>query len=192
MSNIKPKPVALSIEARAVARAVPRLDQNLSLSLSLSLGEGVAASPISRPRIKRVILACLESSKKQLRYGAEINLRLCHKKEALTLNLAHRGKNYAPNVLTFEYPSSPRQPLLSDIAICMPVLKKEALQQNKTLEHHFIHLLVHGCLHAIGYDHLEDDQATIMENLERQILRRFRIGDPYITTLRKNGLTALR
>jgi probable rRNA maturation factor len=142
--------------------------------------------------MKRVILASLSSSQKPLRYGAEINLRLCNAKEAKALNKAHRGRIYAPNVLTFEYPSLPGQPLQSDIAICIPVLEKEAMQQSKTLEQHFIHLLVHGSLHAIGYDHLDEDQAEIMENLERKILKRFRISDPYIQGQRKTALTALR
>jgi probable rRNA maturation factor len=82
-------------------------------------------------------------------------------------------------VLTFEYPRVPRQPMQADIAICLPVVHQEALQQHKTIEHHFIHLLVHGCLHAVGFDHLDEGEAQIMENLERRVLKRFRIADPY-------------
>ncbi len=145
----------------------------------MSLGQGVESSPIARARLRRIILASLSASQKPLRTGAVIHLHLCDVKEAKALNRAHRGKAYAPNVLTFEYPRVPRQPMQADIAICLPVVQQEALQQHKTIEHHFIHLLVHGCLHAVGFDHLDEGEAQIMENLERQVLKRFRIADPY-------------
>jgi probable rRNA maturation factor len=95
------------------------------------------------------------------------------------LNRAHRTKLYAPNVLTFEYPRKQGEPLRADIAICMPIVEKEALKQGKPLDHHFIHLLVHGCLHALGLDHIASQEAMMMENLERTILRAFRVPDPY-------------
>jgi probable rRNA maturation factor len=153
-----------------------------SLTFDLSLAEGIDSSPISRPRMRRVILASLAANEKQVRFGACINLRLCNLAEARALNRTHRDKGYAPNVLTFEYPRLPRQPVQSDIAICMPVVRKEARQQGKLLDHHFMHLLVHGCLHALGYDHVDDAQAEAMEALERQILKRFRISDPYLSS----------
>jgi probable rRNA maturation factor len=127
-------------------------------------------------------LASLSANKIAIRYGALINLRLCDIKEAKALNRTHRGKAYAPNVLTFEYPSVPGQAMQADIAICLPVVLKEALEQGKALENHFIHLLVHGSLHALGFDHLDDRQAEEMESLERKILKRFRISDPYALT----------
>jgi probable rRNA maturation factor len=150
------------------------------LSFDLSVAEGLEACPLSRPRLRRLILASLSASKRTLNFGAVISLRLCDVKEAKALNRSHRGKTYAPNVLTFEYPSLPSHPLRADIAICLPVVEKEARQQGKKLDHHFMHLLVHGTLHAVGFDHIEPPEAETMENLERQILKRFRISDPYL------------
>ncbi len=158
----------------------PNAPKSLALGLDLSLGSGIDSCPISRVRLRRVLLASLSASKKPLRHGAMINLRLCDAKEAKALNRAHRCKAYAPNVLTFEYPTLPGQALQADIAICIPVVQKEARQQGKTLEHHFVHLLVHGSLHALGFDHLDNSQAEVMESLERKILKRFRISDPYL------------
>lgn len=152
----------------------------LKLGLDVSLGAGIATCPLSRARLRRVLLAGLSTRKKPLRHGAIISLRLCDTKEAKALNRAHLGKAYAPNVLTFEYPSQSGQALQADIAICLPVVQREAKQQGKTLESHFVHLLVHGCLHALGFDHLDDGEAEVMESLERKILKRFRISDPYL------------
>jgi probable rRNA maturation factor len=177
MSSRKPRSARLS-----VAQAPKALNLGLELGLDLSFGPGIDACPISRPRLRRVLLASLSVSEKPLRHGVLINLRLCDTKEARALNRAHRGKVYAPNVLTFEYPSLAGQALQTDIAICMPVVKKEALEQSKTLENHFIHLLVHGSLHALGFDHVNDHQAEVMEGLERKILKRFRISDPYVVS----------
>jgi probable rRNA maturation factor len=153
--------------------------EGVNLTLDLGLGTGISACPISRARVKRAIFASLATSPKLTRAGAIINLRLCDVKEAKALNRAHRGKSYAPNVLTFEYPILPRQPLQADIAICIPIVEKEAKQQGKSIDHHFVHLLVHGCLHALGFDHIDDEEAQRMEDQERSILKRFRIPDPY-------------
>ncbi len=171
MSNLKPRSV------RPSAAHAPGV---IKLGLDLSVASGIEACPISRARLRRVLLASLSSSKKPLRHGAMISLRLCDAKEAKTLNRVHRGKAYASNVLTFEYPSQPGQALVADIAICLSVVGQEAKQQGKTLESHFVHLLVHGCLHALGFDHLDERQAEVMESLERKILKRFRISDPYL------------
>lgn len=149
------------------------------LELSVTLGDGIATCPVSRARIRRLVLRCLESVAAPPRNGAMVSLLLCDRKEARRLNNAHRSKTYVPNVLSFEYPRLPGQPLQADIALCLPVVADEALKQGKTLEHHFMHLLVHGCLHALGMDHLDGQQAEAMEQLEREILRRFRIADPY-------------
>lgn len=153
--------------------------KQISLILDLSFSDGITTSPISRARVRRVILACLSIKAKLLKNGAVINLRLCDMKEAKALNRTHRDKTYAPNVLTFEYPKRPGAPLQADIAICIPVVQKEASKQGKSLEHHFIHLLVHGSLHALGYDHQNESEAEVMEDIERTILKRFKIQDPY-------------
>jgi len=131
--------------------------------------------PLLRPRIRRLVLASLDANTQT----AAITLRLVSAKEGRSLNLAYRGKDYATNVLTFAY--SPPPALEADIVVCWPVVQREARQQKKPVEHHLMHLIVHGCLHACGLDHEEDEQADTMEALEGQILRRFRISNPYGT-----------
>jgi probable rRNA maturation factor len=155
---------------------------NISLNFSVSCAEGIAECPLSRARLRRLMLASLSHVARPalLKHGAMFNLRLCDEKEARALNRAHRQKTYAPNVLTFEYPTIKGQPLMADIALCMPVVALEAGQQGKNIDHHFAHLLVHGCLHALGFDHEEEVQAVEMEGIERAVLKRFRIADPYL------------
>ncbi len=151
----------------------------MKIELGLALGEGIAACPISRPRLRRLVLRSLTEAGAVPPQGAAIHLLLCDRREAMQLNRAHRGRRYAPNVLSFEYPPLKGQPLSADIAICLPVVEDEARQQGKSMQDHFMHMVVHGCLHACGLDHLEQDQAQHMEAIERRVLRAFRIADPY-------------
>jgi probable rRNA maturation factor len=110
---------------------------------------------------------------------AEVTLRIVGEAEGRRLNRAHRGKDYATNVLTFVYESAPRAPLAGDIVLCAPVLAREAKAQGKTLEAHCAHLVVHGLLHLQGHDHEADADAVAMERGERVILRRLGFADPY-------------
>lgn len=109
-----------------------------------------------------------------------MTLRLVDSSESQQLNSAYRAKDKPTNVLTFVYndPATPHK-LAADIVICTPVLKTEALDQGKTYLNHATHLVVHGTLHALGYDHIEAGDATVMEALERKILTTFSIADPY-------------
>jgi probable rRNA maturation factor len=106
-------------------------------------------------------------------------LRLVGQAEGRQLNREFRAKDYATNILTFDYSGPPD--LAADLVICLPVVQKEARAQRKTLEAHLLHLVVHGILHACGLDHESDDEADAMEALEARILARFRIADPYGT-----------
>lgn len=108
---------------------------------------------------------------------AEIVIRIVDVAEGRTLNQCYRGKDYATNVLTFVYDDT--APLSGDIVLCADVIKKEARQQHKPLMAHFAHLTVHGVLHLQGYDHIEDEDALIMEKMETDILARMGIHDPY-------------
>ena len=110
---------------------------------------------------------------------AALLLRFVDHEEGQVLNRDYRGKNYATNVLTFNYQDEAGDLVSADIIVCAAVVEQEARAQGKTLHDHYAHLVVHGVLHACGYDHEQDDQASIMENLEREVLRRFRIADPY-------------
>jgi probable rRNA maturation factor len=107
---------------------------------------------------------------------AEFTVRLVDAEEGRALNRDYRGKDYATNVLTFDYS---RAPLMADLVLCAPVVEAEARAQGKTLEDHYAHLLVHGALHALGHDHEHDAEAERMEALERRALAGLDIADPY-------------
>ena len=111
-----------------------------------------------------------------------INLRWVDEAEGRALNHQHRGlgqdKDYATNVLTFEY-GVDAGVLSADIVLCWPVIVQEAQAQGKLLRNHAAHLIIHGALHALGYDHIEDDEAQAMEALETKLLARLKIADPY-------------
>ena len=107
-----------------------------------------------------------------------ITLRFVNAAEGKKLNSAFRQKNYATNVLTFPYTLS-KSDLAADIIFCLPVLQKEAKEQSKLLKAHLAHLIVHGCLHAQGYDHEVAKDAKKMEALEIQILQNMGFANPY-------------
>lgn len=107
-----------------------------------------------------------------------LTLRFVNAAEGKKLNQAFRKKDYATNVLTFPYELS-KNTLVADIIFCLPVVQKEAKEQGKTLKAHLAHLIVHGCLHAQGYDHELDKDAKKMESLEIQILQKLGFANPY-------------
>jgi len=111
----------------------------------------------------------------------EVALRIIDEAEMRALNLRYRGRDYATNVLSFpaDLPAGLDLPLLGDIAICAPVVRREAADQSKPPEAHWEHLLVHGMLHLLGFDHEEETAAQTMENLERRILATLGRADPY-------------
>jgi probable rRNA maturation factor len=114
-----------------------------------------------------------------LRAEAEITVRLVGLNEARDLNRAYGGNDHATNVLTFVLRESP--PYHGDVAMCAPVVAKEARTQGKTLAAHYAHLTVHGVLHLQGYVHENEPEALAMEKLETRILKRLGYPDPYST-----------
>ncbi|MBU3595458.1 rRNA maturation RNase YbeY [Polynucleobacter sp. 86C-FISCH] len=110
--------------------------------------------------------------------GGLMTLRFVNATEGKKLNLAYRQKDYATNVLTFPYELSKNE-LVADIIFCLPVLQKEAKEQDKLLKAHLAHLIVHGCLHAQGYDHEAAKDAKKMETLEIQTLQKMGFANPY-------------
>jgi probable rRNA maturation factor len=116
---------------------------------------------------------------------AAVTLRLVDEEEGRVLNRGFRGRDYATNVLTFAYPES--APLSGDIAICLPVVAREAKQQRKTLEAHLAHLTVHGMLHLQGFDHQNATEAELMEGLETEIVSKLGYDDPYITNVKADS-----
>jgi probable rRNA maturation factor len=121
---------------------------------------------------------------------ADLSIVIVDSAESQSLNLEFRGKDKPTNVLSFpfEVPAELAHirdemgNLIGDLVICAEVVESEAHEQNKPLLHHWAHMVVHGCLHLLGYDHIKDDEADTMENLERQILAKLDINDPYLIT----------
>ena len=109
--------------------------------------------------------------------GAEITVRFVDEEEGRMLNSTYRHRDYATNVLTFDYAREPV--VMADIALCIPVLEREAREQNKTLREHLAHLLIHGVLHAHGYDHLNEEEAEVMEARETEIMQKLGFPNPY-------------
>lgn len=113
---------------------------------------------------------------------SELTIRLVDAEEGLELNSTWRGKDYPTNVLSFpaDIPDGLLDiPLLGDLVICVPVVQQEAADQGKELTAHWAHLVIHGCLHLLGYDHIDDEEAEEMEDLERQLLAEIGHPDPY-------------
>jgi probable rRNA maturation factor len=108
---------------------------------------------------------------------AEITLRFVGSAEGRRLNRDYRGRDYATNVLTFAYATTPAA--VADIVLCMPVIRREAREQRKTARDHLAHLIVHGVLHARGFDHDTEARARVMEEREVGILSRVGVADPY-------------
>jgi probable rRNA maturation factor len=108
---------------------------------------------------------------------AQVTLRLVGREEARKLNRTYRGSDYATNVLTFLY--ADLRPLTGDIAICIPVVEREAAAQGKTAEAHLAHLVVHGMLHLQGFDHERRTDAELMEGIETELVGKLGYPDPY-------------
>ena len=141
-----------------------------SLSLSLQFADKRHREHLPRHKVARWIRAALESD-------AEIAVRLVDLDEGQALNRDYRHKDYATNVLTFDYATEPV--VMADLIICAPVIEREAQEQHKTLEAHYAHMLVHGALHAQGWDHEDPEEAEAMEAREREILAALGFDDPY-------------
>ncbi|MFN7835754.1 MAG: rRNA maturation RNase YbeY [Burkholderiaceae bacterium] len=149
-----------------------------TLQLAIQCDAAAGALPVERAQLRRWVLATLQSP-------AAFTFRFVGEAEGRALNLEYRQKDYATNVLTFPFVAPVGVPgadtvCMADIAICLPVVAREAAEQGKALRDHLAHLVVHGCLHAQGHDHDTDEQARLMESLETRLLKRFRIADPYL------------
>lgn len=113
---------------------------------------------------------------------AEVTIRIVGNAESQQLNFDYRGKDKPTNVLSFPFQCPPgiELPLLGDLVICAPVVAQEAQQQNKALSAHWAHMVVHGCLHLLGFDHINDDDAEQMEAEEVTILQQLGFTNPYL------------
>src|SRR4051794_26642016 len=150
---------------------IPRRKPRGMPELMLTVQYGTRCADMPRPaRLRAWARAALLKS-------ARITLRLIGEREARALNREFRGRDYATNVLTFVY--SKKNPLEGDIAICAPVVAREAKQQGRPRNAHYAHLTVHGMLHLQGFNHARAPAAKRMETLETRILARLGYADPY-------------
>jgi probable rRNA maturation factor len=145
------------------------------LALSLQFGKiddaALHRAALPRHKVARWIRHALQCD-------AEITVRIVDAEEGLALNRDYRQKDYATNVLTFDYTQEPV--VTADLVLCAPVVAREAQEQGKTLQAHYAHLLVHGALHAQGWDHeTSEEDAQVMELREVEILARLGFNSPY-------------
>ncbi|KTD15633.1 metal-dependent hydrolase [Legionella gratiana] len=135
--------------------------------------------PISEDEIIRLALLTLKEYKKE----AELTIRLVTPEEMTVLNRTYRKQNKTTNVLAFPSNLPPEvqleYPLLGDVIICPQVLADESKQHNKTLESHWALIVIHGVLHLLGYDHIKDDDAAIMQSIEIKLLTELGFANPY-------------
>ncbi len=141
-----------------------------SLALSLQVAYAAHRAVLPRHRVARWLRAALERP-------AEITVRVVDADEGLRLNREFRGQEHATNVLTFDYASEPV--VVADVVLCAPVVEAEARSQGIDLDAHYAHLVVHGALHAQGFDHVDPGEAETMEARESEILGRLGLADPY-------------
>lgn len=157
----------------------------MTLQLHLSRSSGLSLRGIpQRASFEKWVEAALRNARH--RRNSEISLRIVDAQEGQALNRQYRHGDYATNVISFpvDLPPGVKLPLLGDLAICAPVVAREADEQGKPLRDHYAHMIIHGTLHLLGYDHQNDQDAERMEALERRILATLEIRDPYQPRLR--------
>ena len=138
------------------------------LSLAVQYASDAAMLP-TRQQLRRWVSVAMQQD-------LRMTLRIVDEAEGRELNLAYRGRDYATNVLTFVYDDAGA----GDVAICAPVVEREALEQHKDLMAHYAHMVIHAVLHLQGFDHETDDDAKRMEALETRLMVRLRYPDPYM------------
>ncbi len=153
--------------------------------MSYRIDVEVNSSSTKIPSIENIelwITAALQSDELN---QAEVSVYIVDEAESRELNLQYRGKDKPTNVLSFpaDIPDEVGVPLLGDLVVCAPVVEREAQEQGKTIEAHWAHMLVHGTLHLLGYDHTEDDEADVMEALETRLITQLHFPAPYTETI---------
>ena len=150
------------------------------MKIKLAIQRASTASRVpAKAEVKRWVAVALKGRRKQ----ARLSLRILDEAESAALNLRYRGKAGPTNVLSFPFEPPPGlpdpQPFMGDLAICAPVVEREAVEQGKSLEAHWAHMIVHGILHLLGHDHLDEGEAQEMEALETRILEELGFPAPY-------------
>jgi probable rRNA maturation factor len=146
-----------------------------TLDLTLQFGDVPHAARHRAALPRAFVNRCIRSA---LAHDAEMTVRIVDAEEGQALNSSYRKKNYATNVLTFDYAQAPM--VMADLVLCAPVVEAEAKEQGKSLQEHYAHLLIHGALHAQGYDHETSEKDAIeMETLEMFIMASLGLPCPY-------------
>ncbi len=150
------------------------------MKIKLAIQNASASSRVpAKADVTHWAAAALEGRRKR----ARLSLRILDEEESADLNGRYRGKAGPTNVLSFPFEAPPGLPnplsLIGDLAICAPVVEREALEQGKSLEAHWAHMVVHGVLHLLGHDHLDEVEAQEMEALETRILEELGFPAPY-------------
>ncbi|HHQ4660208.1 TPA: rRNA maturation RNase YbeY [Aeromonas veronii] len=150
----------------------------MSVTLDLQLA---SASTVGLPT-EAQLQGWLDGTILGFQQEAEVTVRIVDEAESNELNLTYRGKDKPTNVLSFPFEAPPglELPLLGDLVICRQVVEREAQEQGKPLMAHWAHMVVHGSLHLLGYDHIDDEEAEEMEQLERDIMQELGFADPYL------------
>jgi len=142
------------------------------LTLSLQFADATHRGELPRHKVARWLRAALQRP-------AQLTVRIVGEEEGRALNRDYRARDYATNVLTFDYEHEPT--VIADLILCAPVVAREAREQRRPLAAHYAHMLVHGALHAQGYDHEADDDAAEMEARESAVMLALGFADPYRT-----------
>jgi probable rRNA maturation factor len=145
-----------------------------------------ATNSVTTPDDKQFRL-WVEHAVAQTEHDQTLTIRIVDEEEGRRFNREYRSKDYATNVLSFPMelpeglPAEIEQSQMGDLLICAPVVEREAIDQGKPEINHWAHLTIHGVLHLLGYDHEQPDEALVMEALEKDILARLEIPDPYLS-----------
>ena len=159
--------------------------QKVYVQTQIEIGETI---PLSNEDIQKCIDFSLKASMQESLLPFAVNLRIVGYNEILILNKHYKKENLPTNVLAFEGNLEEEKslgiqpPFLGDVVICFPVVEKEAMEQKKTFDQHFAHMLVHGFLHLLGFDHQNDKDQKIMQDLENEALTNFmfqKMDQPY-------------
>ncbi|WP_341936480.1 rRNA maturation RNase YbeY [Marinimicrobium sp. C2-29] len=155
----------------------------MDVQIDIAIASQSAGLP-ERAQLESWIGAALHAGTRQPLSEAEVSVYLVDEAESRELNLRYRDKDKPTNVLSFpaDLPPELNLPLLGDLVVCAPVVEREAREQGKTAQAHWAHMLVHGTLHLLGYDHIDPAEAEAMESLETRILTRLNYPAPYVET----------
>ncbi|MDH5323902.1 MAG: rRNA maturation RNase YbeY [Gammaproteobacteria bacterium] len=153
----------------------------VELDFQVASTEYASIGPDQKTLERWIVAAAAAVPEKKSNDHIQLTVRVVDESEMTQLNQTYRNKTGSTNVLSFpaELPEDLPLPLLGDVLVCAPVVRREALEQHKSLEQHWAHMIVHGVLHLMGYDHISDEEAETMEALEVAILAKLDFPNPY-------------